>query len=328
MAVKPVLASGLITKDSIGLFEETARKRLRVGTGYCASIDDALSGGLVYGQDGIYNISGATGSRAAETITLQVLITHLLTSKTHTATLIDASGNFDVLNLYKNLLTRLAKINTNHEQNIKQATSILDRVKIMRVFDFEGVVEGLNELIDELEGKNIPKNTIRDSQEEEEEEEIILPEEEEEIKQEKKEKQKPTAGLILINNLSQVLGLLLKNNYAQGQATLATLVRRLRNTAQAHNLCVILLSWSVSYGSDQERVSIFEAIKARPGLGKSLGYLVDTQILVDAIPRKATSKGNGDFVNVIEVIYSRGSHQAGKFGVFDVTADGEIQSAF
>lgn len=85
----------------------------------------------------------------------------------------------------------------------------------MRVFDFEGVVEGLNELIDELEGNNIPKNTIRDSQEEEAEEEMILPEEEE-IKQEKKEKQESTAGLVLINNLSQVLGLLLKNNYAQG----------------------------------------------------------------------------------------------------------------
>lgn len=113
-----------------------------------------------------------------------------------------------------------------------------------------------------------------------------------------------------------------------GQATLATLVRRLRNMAQAHNLCVILLSWSVSYGSDQERVSIFETIKARPGLGKSLGYLVDTQILVDAIPRKPKSQGNGDVVNVVEVIYSGGSHQAGEFGVFDVTADGEIQSAF
>lgn len=70
MAAKPVLASDLITKDSIGLFEERARKRLRVGTGCCASIDDALSGGLVYGQDGIYNISGATGSRAAETVCL------------------------------------------------------------------------------------------------------------------------------------------------------------------------------------------------------------------------------------------------------------------
>lgn len=70
MAVKPVLASDLITQDSIGLFEERARERLRVGTGCCASIDDALSGGLVYGQDGIYNISGATGSRAAETVSL------------------------------------------------------------------------------------------------------------------------------------------------------------------------------------------------------------------------------------------------------------------
>jgi hypothetical protein len=70
MAAKPVLASDLITKDLIGLFEERARKRLRVGTGCCASIDDALSGGLVYGQDGIYNISGTTGSRAAETVCL------------------------------------------------------------------------------------------------------------------------------------------------------------------------------------------------------------------------------------------------------------------
>ncbi|KAH0265609.1 hypothetical protein KCU91_g11331, partial [Aureobasidium melanogenum] len=323
MAVKPVLASGLITQDSIGLLGERAKVRLRVGTGCCASIDDALSGGLVYGQDGIYNISGATGTRAAETITLQILITHLLASSTHTATLIDVSGNFDVLNLYKSLLTRLAKTNTNHEENIQQATSILDRVKIMRVFDFEGVIEGLNELIDDLEGRNIPKNTIGDSQEEEEEVMLLG----NEAKQEKKEEQQ-TAGLVLINNLSQVLGLLLKNNYAQGQATLASLVRRLRNMAQAHNLCVILLSWSVSYGNDQERVSIFEAIKARPGLGKSLSYLVDTQILVDAIPRTAKSKGNGDLVNVLEVVYSRGSHQAGKFGVFDVTADGEIQSAF
>jgi hypothetical protein len=87
------------------------------------------------------------------------------------------------------------------------------------------------------------------------------------------------------------------------------------------------LSWSVSYGNEQERVSIFESIKARPGLGKSLGYLVDTQILIDTIPRKAR-KGTGDMVNVIEVLHSKGNHQAGKFGVFDVTADGEIKSVF
>ncbi|KAH0285231.1 hypothetical protein M436DRAFT_39847 [Aureobasidium namibiae CBS 147.97] len=326
MAAKPVLASDLITTDSIGLFEERARKRPRVGTQCCASVDDALSGGLVYGQDGIYNISGATGSRAAETISLQMLITHLLTAYSHTATLIDASGNFDVLSLYRGLLSRLSTTNTNHEDNIKTATSILDRVNIMRVFDFEGVVEGLNELIDSIERKQIPKNTIRDSQEEAEEEEVlILPEEEARQEKEKQQEEKPAAGMVLINNLSQVLGLLLKDNYARGQATMTSLIQRLRNMAQEHNLCVVLLSWSVSYGSDQERVSIFESVKARPGLGKSLGYLVDTQLLIDAIPRKARSK-SGDTVNVIEVIHSGGNHQAGKFGVFDVTADAEIKS--
>ncbi|KEQ84751.1 hypothetical protein M438DRAFT_354781 [Aureobasidium pullulans EXF-150] len=319
MAVKPILASSLIAKEEIGLFEERARKRLRVGTG-CAAVDDALDGGFVYGRDGIYNISGATGSQGAETISLQLLITHLLASTSHTATLIDATGNLDVLKLYRSIITRLSNSNHDHEANVTLATSTLDRVKIMRVFDFEGVVEGLNELIDDLEGRNVPKNTIGDSQEEAEDEMLDVGSEEK-VEEEKKEQ----AGMVLINNLSQVLGLLLKNNYAQGQATLTTLVRRLRNTAKEHNLCIILLSWSVTYGSDQERVSIFESIKARPGLGKSLGYLVDTQLLIDAIPRTAKGKGAAsDMVNVIEVIYSGGNHQAGKFGVFDITVDGEI----
>jgi hypothetical protein len=83
----------------------------------------------------------------------------------------------------------------------------------MRVFDFEGIVEALNELIDTLEGKNLPKSTIVDSQEEEEE--VMLMDEEQphtgEIKEEDKSK-----GMVLINNLSQVLGLLLKDNYARG----------------------------------------------------------------------------------------------------------------
>lgn len=86
MAVKPVLASDLIAQDSIGLFEERARKRLRVGTQCCASVDDALSGGLVYGQDGIYNISGATGSRAAESVCLFLM--HLI----HTMSELPSSG--------------------------------------------------------------------------------------------------------------------------------------------------------------------------------------------------------------------------------------------
>jgi hypothetical protein len=81
----------------------------------------------------------------------------------------------------------------------------------MRVFDFEGVVEGLNELIDGLEGKQIPKNTIRDSQEEEEE--VMLLDEE---KPKGKKEECQSKGMVLINNLSQVLGLLLKDNYAKG----------------------------------------------------------------------------------------------------------------
>jgi hypothetical protein len=74
MAAKPILASDLIAKDSIGLFEANAQVRARVGTGSSSvSVDEALSGGLVYGEDGIYNISGAMGSRAAETVSFRFL---------------------------------------------------------------------------------------------------------------------------------------------------------------------------------------------------------------------------------------------------------------
>jgi len=73
MAVKPILASSLIAKEDIGLFQEKARKRLRCGI-ECAAVDDALNGGCVYGQDGIYNISGATGSQAAETVRFSLLL--------------------------------------------------------------------------------------------------------------------------------------------------------------------------------------------------------------------------------------------------------------
>jgi hypothetical protein len=82
----------------------------------------------------------------------------------------------------------------------------------MRVFDFEGIVEGLNELIDTLEGKKLPKSTIVDSQEEEEE---VMLMDEENTKEENKEEDE-SKGMVLINNLSQVVGLLLKDNYARG----------------------------------------------------------------------------------------------------------------
>jgi hypothetical protein len=82
----------------------------------------------------------------------------------------------------------------------------------MRVFDFEGIVEGLNELIDTLEGKKLPKSTIVDSQEEEEE---VMLMDEENTKEENKEEDE-SKGMVLINNLSQVMGLLLKDNYARG----------------------------------------------------------------------------------------------------------------
>lgn len=149
-------------------------------------------------------------------------MSHLVSSDTSTATLIDASGNFDVLGLYKSIVARLSQANgfkgERHEVTVKRATLMLDRVRIMRVFDYEGVVEGVDEMGDELDRsvRGVPKNTIGDSQEEAEDA-VDLTSSEQSTVQARREQGRDTVGMVMVNNLSQVLNLVLKNNYAQGK---------------------------------------------------------------------------------------------------------------
>jgi hypothetical protein len=82
------------------------------------------------------------------------------------AAVIDTTGNFDILRLYALLLAELqqhAELLKSLRSNSKPSESaedvaaqLLDRVKIMRVFDFVGVREAVGEIRDELEGKIFP----------------------------------------------------------------------------------------------------------------------------------------------------------------------------
>lgn len=99
-------------------------------------------------------------------------------------------------------------------------------------------------------------------------------------------------------------------------------VRRLRHAARRHNLCVILLSWNVPNRDDQASVSSIESVKSRPGLGNNMSYLVDTQIMVDTLPK--SSKNANEGVNVMEVVYSRGMHTEGNSAFFRVDRNGEL----
>lgn len=77
-----------------------------------------------------------------------------------TAAVIDTTGNFDILALYAILLAKLrqnveipasSRLPSNPAESIDDvAARTLDRVKIMRVFDYVGVTEAVHEIRDEL----------------------------------------------------------------------------------------------------------------------------------------------------------------------------------
>lgn len=128
------------------------------------------------------------------------------------------------------------------------AAKVLDRVKIMRVFDFVGVKEAVGEVRDGLEGRRTvpnkveiiseplkqekrpptpPKRTfVADSEDEDEEEmlfdeafvteDIPILEEPEADKSNNEEEPQSKVKFILIDNLAQVLNPLLKKDYVQG----------------------------------------------------------------------------------------------------------------
>lgn len=200
----------------------------------------------------------------------------------------DTTGNFDVLRLFTLIIARLLSCQQSQDllaplresvglgsdsRAEDVAAKVLDRVKIMRVFDFEGVREAVGEIRDELEGRGgggkdteekeeaLAKEQVRvgeaketskrtfvpdsEGEDEDEEEEMLFESEAEvtsakEVQQSdkmsvsKREQTVPpdtpkhdsdgipenntpgTLKFILIDNLAQVLGPLLKQDLTQG----------------------------------------------------------------------------------------------------------------
>lgn len=91
----------------------------------------------------------------------------LFKNENSTAAVIDTSGNFDIMRLYTLILSFLKRnpealsslrshdAPSNSGAKIEDvAAEVLDRVKIMRVFDFVGLREAVGEIRDMLEGKS------------------------------------------------------------------------------------------------------------------------------------------------------------------------------
>lgn len=164
--------------------------------------------------------------------------------------------------------------------------NILDRVRIMRVFDFDGVVEAIGEIREELgevvrepagsrcphptfsTGKRRPREEVADSEDEDggldnEEGDMLYggvsepevpqmapgtsrPGIEDSESKEVAENEGGKISIVVIDNLTQALNPLLKSNYVQAHALLTTFLRSLTDLTHSHTLVTILLNSAFS----------------------------------------------------------------------------------
>lgn len=311
MAAEPILASSLWIADEPSGSSEPPAKRRRLSTG-CAHIDESLHGGFDYGS--ISCISSEAESGAKE-LSYALIATHLLLSEQAEATIVDTTNSFDVRRLHKRLVSGLRERQSG--DGVKaEAVLVLERVRIMKAFDFVGMMECIAELREnlatgqqmgsrqdsELESKQKeipgPRGTVGDSEDEDDMLDDIGP-----ASPEKPSLPPPkTAGpeettptdqpqhLLVIDNITYVASPIIKNSHVQGQALLTTFMRSLTHLTRAYDVCAILHNATMTYqpkATTEPTPSIFSSCTLRPALGKSFAYLLDTHLLLHRVPLTA-----------------------------------------
>jgi hypothetical protein len=152
----------------------------------------------------------------------------LLSNTTSEVGLLDTTGTFDVLRLHAAILSRI-KSNAKESNSDERVEAILQRVKIIRVFDFIGVVESVNEIASTLESRPAatppPKyNTVAahkareipDSEDENSDEgKDTPPERTPEGQSDSAETRK--MEMLIIDNITSAISPVFKSNHIQGK---------------------------------------------------------------------------------------------------------------
>ncbi|TKX18198.1 hypothetical protein C1H76_9671 [Elsinoe australis] len=148
----------------------------------------------------------------------------------------------------------------------QEATALLERLSIMRVFSFEGLAEALSEFKSTCDSHATPpansptpnpppmKSTIPDSQANEEDEDLFALQVQEPTTtnhpspspQPSPQAQPPSSPisrkLLIIDDLSTIFSPLQRQSYTQSSALLASLLRSTHHLATTHPLSVLLMN--------------------------------------------------------------------------------------
>ena len=226
-----------------------------------------------------------------------------------------------------------------------RATSMLDRVRVMRVFDFAGMVEAVGE-VREMREKSLlgaetsastatkRKNEVNDSEEEPDAEDDPPTKP---VVQSWKQAD-GIIGMIIIDTITNVASSMMSKSPVHGQALLATFMRSFRHLVNSHSICSILVNAVVGLNPSQngdyqrrpeEHASVFSSTLGKPALGKSFTYLIDTSILVSAVPKTSEDAAIAFNTNpdspyakalVFEVIKDRCGGREGRWAAFEIAA--------
>lgn len=306
------------------------------------------------------------------------IASHLLEHKLGEVAFIDTTGSFSPLRLRKVLAYRLgAKIqhNSYHESGymyekrtsglekskeamVEEATSMLDRVKVMRVFDFAGVVEAISEINELMEDirRNLDrlkvvaierrKQEIGDSEDELDEDDDEKPQSEpsgESISRDVLQGTSRPIGMIIVDTITNVVSAMMVKSQVQGQALLASFMRSLQHLTSRYHICTILTNAAVGMNPSRnpeyqhgprEDVSIFSSTKGKPALGKTFTFLIDTSVFLSTVPKTSDDAfiafGDGGKSSsyqkalILEVLKDRYGTREGRWAAFEIAGEVEI----
>ena len=243
---------------------------------------------------------------------------------------------------------------------IDKATSMLDRVKVMRVFDFAGVVEAIsevNELVEDTTHKLDKAGVVASEKRRDE-----IGDSEEELDEDDEESQRgpqrgnvnldglqgsgPDSGrigMIIIDTITNVVSAMMVKSQIQGQALLASFMRSLHHLTSRYHICTILTNAAVGKNvstnpeyqhGPREDVSIFSSTMGKPALGKSFTFLIDTSVFLSTVPKTSDDAniafgGGGEAPSyqkalILEVLKDRCGAREGRWAAFEIAAEVKI----
>lgn len=153
---EPILASTLLPPSTLDSILDTPALTAPPISNTLAlnipSLDTAL--GSAFQPASLVALS-AEAPESLTPIAQTLLVDAVLRYPGHSAAVVDTTGHFDVVRLFRGVLTRLEGCEKGVQGSAEvrdRAAGMLERVRILRVFDFVGVREAIEELREGLEG--------------------------------------------------------------------------------------------------------------------------------------------------------------------------------